>query len=289
MKNKKTIIFASILIFLGVIICFIAFGISGWKTFNYNTKYGSIGFGHYKFSHIEGEIIEKSGLQTLEEFNKIGIDLNYADLIIKSSDNEDYKIEVNYKNKNSKVAYDVKNKVLNIEDTYHKNFRHRNNRNEIIVYIPNSVEIESFQSYCDYGEITIEKLNSKNIEIENNMGSVNISDSKLTNLEIDLDMGDFTATSTIFTNLDLESNMGSVEINGQIFGSNELSMDMGELILNLNQSKENTKLIAESDIGSITIDGTTSSGLSTEQIINPNGKEIINLESNIGSIEINFK
>ena len=296
MKSKKPLIISSILIAVGLVICIIAFAISGLKTFGYKTRYGNIGIGHHNGHYSMGayisddeNIINNSEIKKLENFNKLNINLNYADLRIKQSENEEFKLEVNYKNNNSKISYSVKNNTLIIEDAYYHKAKHKNRRNEIIVYIPNNVEIEKLNSYCDYGETNIDNLNATNIDIENNMGSINITNSNLTNSEISLDMGEFIATNTVFSNLNLESSMGAAEIEGQVLGRNEISMDMGSLTLKLNQVKEDTKLIAEADLGSITIDGTTSSGISSEQIINPSGTNSIELEASLGSIEISFK
>lgn len=286
MKNKKSILIAIIFIIVGLGISTYAYFNSGWSTFNFNTKYGSVGFGSFEMNNHQE--YNNSNSATLDSFSSLNIDLNYADLKIEKSDSQDFKIDINYKNENSKVTHEIKNGTLFISDNYFNKAKHHNNRNEIIIYIPEEVKITNLKSYSDYGETKINYLNAERIEIENNMGSIKIENSIFTNSEIDLDMGEFIANNTIFTNLNLECSMGSAKIDGQILGNNELSMDAGSLSLNLNQPKDDTKIKAESDLGSITIDGTKSTGFSSEQIINPNGINTIELETSMGSVEINF-
>ncbi|MDL2310576.1 DUF4097 domain-containing protein [Peptostreptococcaceae bacterium OttesenSCG-928-C18] len=293
MKSKKALIISSIFIVIGLIICVIAFSISGLSSFSFDSRFGNVLFnnnGANVNSYIGkgGNTITQSEIKELDSFNRLNINLNYANLNIKKSEDEKFKLEVIYKNDNSKIKYEIKNNTLSVEDIYNHKVKH-NNRNEITIYLPTNVELEHFNSYCDLGETKIDSLNAKNIKIENNMGSIKITNSKFTNSEIDLDIGEFIGENIIFTNINLESNMGSVTIDGQILGQNELSMDMGALNLKLNQSKEDTKLVAESDLGAITIDGVTSSGISSEQIINPSGTNSIELEANMGSIDISFK
>lgn len=286
MKSKKSILIAIIFIVVGLGVTTYAYFDSGWSTFNFNTKYGNVGLGSFEMNnHHE---YSNSNSTTLDSFKSLNIDLNYADLKIEKSDSQDFKIDINYKNENSKVTHEIRNGTLFISDNYFKKANYRNNRNEIIVYIPTEAIITNLKSYSDYGETKINYLNAEKIEIENNMGSIKIENSIFTNSDIDLDMGEFIANNTIFTNLNLECSMGSAEIDGQILGNNELSMDMGSLNLNLNQLKDDTKIKAESDLGSIIIDGTKSTGFSSEQIINPHGTNTIELETNMGSVEINF-
>ncbi len=285
MKNKKSILIAIILIIVGLCISTYAYYSSGWSTFNFDTKYGHIGLGPFK-TGITNKY-KNTATNNLDPFKELNVDLNYADLIIEKTDSNEYKIEIDTRSDNSKVTYEIKNDSLYIADTYYKKINN-NHRNIVTIFIPESIEINNFKSYSNYGETIINDLIAENIEIENDMGSIKIKNSQFTNSEIDLDMGKFIANNTIFTNLNLECNMGSAEIDGQILGNNELSMDMGALYLNLNQLKDDTKIKAESDLGSITIDGTTTSGFSSEQIINPNGKNIIELETNVGAVKINF-
>lgn len=290
---KKSTIIALISILAGIVISLIAFFTIGPKSFYYENGRGSIGFLFSDYDdddyihYNKNDFLLNSEGSTINNFSKINLDLNNSSIELIGTENEENKIEVSYKN-DSKIYYSIKNdtlKVYDISNRHHKNYK---NANIIKIYIPKDRIIKSLYSDLNIGYLSINDLEFGNLELENDLGNININNSNINNSDISLNLGELNAKNTIFTNLELDNEMGSININGQIIGRNNISVDMGEIILNLNQNKDDTYIIAENNMGNISIDGKDYS--SSENIdINKAGTNVIELEANMGNIELNFK
>ncbi|QQK07951.1 DUF4097 family beta strand repeat-containing protein [Miniphocaeibacter halophilus] len=288
MKGKKSTIIAIIFIIIGLIISIFAYFQYGWESFSYNSKYGTIGFKYDKHNYGNNNKILSTESFSLDSFNNLDIDLEYTSVEILPTKDSNPKIEIEYRNK-SKVHYSISNNTLSLNDEHYRSSHRNKNPNIIKLFIPENTEITSLECSLYLGELKISGVTCKKSTIETNLGSIHIKDSNFENTEISLDLGEFVATNTILTNTEIENNLGSIEISGQVLGYNEMSVSMGAVNLNLKQDKDDTKIIADTDLGYIDVDGVSFKGISEDNPINPTGSNIIEIETNMGSIDINFK
>lgn len=288
MKGKKSTIIAIIFIIIGLIISIFAFFQYGWESFSYNSEFGTIGFNYHNHDYKNNNYVLSTESFSLDNFNYLDIGLEYSSVEILTTKDNKPKIEIEYRNKN-KINYSLKNNRLSLYDDYYRS-SHRNKKTNIVkLFIPENTEISSLECSLDLGELEITGITCKKSYIETNLGSISITDSNFENSEISLDLGEFIASNTILTNTEVDNDLGSIEISGQVLGYNELSVSMGAVNLNLTQNKDDTQIIADRDLGYINIDGESFKGMSEDNPINPSGSNIIEIETDMGSININFK
>lgn len=288
MKGKKSTTIAIIFIIIGLIISIFAYFKYGWESFSYNSEFGTIGFNYHNHDYKNNNKILSTESYSLDSFNNLDIDLEYTSVEILPTKDSNPKIEIEYRNK-SKVHYSINNNTLSLNDEHYRSSHRNKNPNIIKLFIPENTEISNLECYLDLGELEITGLTCKNSNIETNLGSIHIKDSNFENTETSLDLGEFVATNTILTNTEIENDLGSIDITGQVLGYNELSVSMRTVKLNLKQDKDDTQIIADTDLGHIDIDGESFKGMSEDNPINPNGSNIIEIETDMGSIDINFK
>lgn len=299
---KKSTIVGLSFIGVGIIVSIIAITTIGPKSFYYND--GRLGrfisyfsddydfnrhhnYKGYSSNDSSGAILD-SKEEKLLEFTSLEIDLNYSNVELIGTDEEEFKIKITYLN-NSKIYYSVNNDNLKIYDNRKRHNSRYKEANDVKIYIPKDRIIKNLYTDFDLGSTTIRNLNIEQAEMDNDLGSINFYDSNISQSDIYLNLGQLKARNTIFTNSELENELGNIDIEGQLLGENDISVSMGAIDLNLNQNKEDTGLNAETSMGSINIDGESYSGVEKDISVNNSAENIIELESSMGAIKIQFK
>ena len=223
---------------------------------------------------------EYSDIDTLNrEIETLDIDIKFNSLIIKTG--SEFKVEGD----SNHIKCRQDNKTIHIEETNHHWFQ-RNNRGEIIIYIPENLEFEKVKISTGAGKIDIEKLETKRLSLEIGAGETQIRELDVKDkADINGGAGKVTILSGIINDLDLDMGVGKVELNAKLTGSTDIEAGIGELDVNINAPKEDYKIKASKGIGSITID---KEGISDDTIYG-NGENYIKIDGGIGSIKIKFE
>jgi Uncharacterized conserved protein len=176
----------------------------------------------------------------LDIFEKVHIDVSYANIEIIKSDN--FGIEILYYEGNPEILWSLENETLKIQDKKKENFYFMNfnffsifnwESDYIKIYIPENVELSDVLIETSGGNVTICDYISQKTTINNSYGNVKIANIESEKLEVKLSSGNFKAENVITNDFDLKNSYG----NG-IFSNveaNELNIDMSSGNINLKQ------------------------------------------------------
>ena len=227
---------------------------------------------------IEPRVIkykEKSCVKT-KNIKSLDIKLDYGNLeIIKG---EAFKMESSYKNVTcinnyGKVTIRMNNK-----------FNFKNKRVSLKVYIPSNVKLDEIKAENNFGKTNIEYLNAKKVDLDFEAGKTKIKDIVSDSTNIDIETGLFEVENGTMKNVNFDSGVGKSEITSRIIGTSKFDTGIGSLSLNLIGNSNNYKIMVDKGIGNVKIDGVSTN----DNSVNGNGNNIIDINSGIGEIYVNY-
>ena len=213
------------------------------------------------------------------EVATLDIDVAFTNLIIKKGD---FLIaETNNENINCKQN----NQNLQIKEKQH-NWLSRNNKGDLVVYIPENLEFEKVRINAGAGKIQIENINTEKLYLELGAGEtiiekINVKD----DCKIESGAGKVSILSGNINELNLDMGVVKFEITSVITGNNKINAGIGNLELNIQDNKENYTVKADKGIGSIKIDGKEMA----DDVTYGDGENSIKIDGGIGSIKIDFE
>ena len=214
-----------------------------------------------------------------EEIAILDIDVNFTNLIIKNGDT--LRAETNNKDINCKQN----NQNLQIKEKQHNLFS-KNNRGDLVVYVPEDLNFKKIKINAGAGKIQIENINTENLDLELGAGETTINKLNVTNnCKIESGAGKVSISSGKIDGLNLDMGIGNIEITSVITGNSKIDAGIGNLDLKVQDNKENYTIESDSGIGNIKIDGNKVA----EDAKYGNGKNIIKIDGGIGNINIEFK
>lgn len=231
-------------------------------------------------SGVVGTEIENSDKITTRFDNtqiaRLKIELAYSSLTIKEG--ESFNVETNTRKVEAKQSGDeliVKERGTNLFGN--------NNQRTVIVTIPRDTVLHNVKIEAGAGQIEVEKLATKNLDLEIGAGKVTIQNLKVTQkAKIEGGAGKVEIKSGEITNLDLEMGVGSFAVSTSLAGNNKIEAGMGRLEVNLTNGLENYTIRASKGIGSIRIgDKEVSSNVEYGT-----GETNIKIDGGVGSIEV---
>ena len=216
--------------------------------------------------------------QTFNNVEKLDIEIDFADLEIKTGDElgvegqiyEDFKIE-------------VQNNTLKIKDTNKKWLFNSSDVAKLIVYVPETFEFNEAEIDIGAGTTNIGQLKAKNLELNLGAGAVKIQNCYAKKSEIECGAGKVTIENSSLENLRFEAGVGEVYYNGYILGNSDIECGVGKMTLNLEGGIDLYSIRTEQGIGAIKLNG--------EKIGNNekgNGENRVEIQGGIGEIEINM-
>lgn len=253
MKNRGLIIglIVSIIVLILFLIALLCFGITGNLNFGY-------------FSSISQNVIYEHNYDS-EVIENIIVNNSYGDIIVKKSDGNKINIIV-YGNDDNKINVNNENNILKIEALNTKKW-----------FFGNSGQIKI--------EIMVPKNFANNIELENDLGDIDIENLENASLKITEDCGNVTVG--ICKNIIVTNSLGDIEIKG-ILNKCSIKNDCGDLKideLNINENSDikldlgdvkirkinDIYIDAETDLGKVKLDSNNRSSEITLKIENDCG------------------
>ena len=200
------------------------------------------------------------------------IDLNYGDVKVRKHEEDSIILKVDNDFEKIKIN-ESKGKVEIIEDHYER--VHNQKRRKIEVFIPSS-GIKKFKMSLDVSELSISGLSAEEINITNGFGKSDILIDKVKNLEY---LGGVD-TSNIHIenaeNIKIESDVGDIDLVVDKFSNSlNIASNIGNINLDI-KDDDKIKLSQKKKIGYIKV----------KDYINTNGNKKVNVETNIGKINI---
>lgn len=215
MKNNGLIITMIILlvIIVAILIAILCLGISG--------KISFMGFIRNKSRNIVYD--EKYETEKIEN---IKIKSSAGDIKFQESDDEKIRVVV-YGEKENQINVEQNGDTLKVESIQKSHIFGFNIRlNDIIIYLPKEYE-KQIEIDSDLGDIEIISLENASIKIEQNCGDINLG--KIKNVEIDNDLGS-TEIEEVLNSLNIKSNCGDIKINKvTLLENSKIENDLGDV------------------------------------------------------------
>lgn len=215
MKNKGLIITMIILLVIiaAILIAILCLGISG--------KISFMGFIRAKSK----DIVYDEKYET-EKIEKISIKSSAGDIKFEESDDKKIRVVV-YGEKDNKIDVEQTGNTLKVESIQKSHIFGFNIRlNDIVIYLPKEYEKE-IEIDSDLGDIEIVSLENASIKIEQNCGDINLG--KIKNAEIENDLGT-TEIEEILNSLNIKSNCGDIKIKKLTLQENsKIENDLGDV------------------------------------------------------------
>lgn len=207
---------------------------------------------------------------------KLKISLNYSNLTIKKG--ETFRAESN----NSDISCSQNENQIVIKESGHNIFK-KNDKNDLVVYIPGDLILEDVDITTGAGEINIEQLNAEALYLQTGAGKTRIDNLIVTEkTRIEGGVGSIKISSGKISDLELDMGVGSIKINSILSGKSKIEAGIGEVKINLLDSVSNYNFDISKGIGSIK--------LNNEELKDDseygNGKNKISIDGGIGSIYI---
>lgn len=256
MKNKALTII--LIVLLSILILFLSI-------FTYLLLVKKINYNIFKYKEnkmVINEVYEQN-------FDKIKIDSNAADIDIKTYNEEDVKLVV-YQNEN-KTKINTDNNILYIKSETKScvGICVTNRVSKIELYLPSNYD-KDIVINTNYGDIDVENLKEATLKIEADAGDVEVDTIK--NVEINSNYGDI-EINEVTNYLKLSTNAGDIDIDKlNINEDSTIKNNFGDIqIGNTNE----IYIDAEVDFGSVKIDNNYR-----------DSKITLRIENNMGSIKV---
>ncbi len=232
----------------------------------------------------------------LDSFNKVNIlssfDLSYIEVV----KGDKYKVDFQY-DKENKIDYSVKDGVLTIsynskEEKNIINFGFFNNNLEegIKLYVPEDCNLDELKINTSSSAIKVDKVNGKNIDINNEYGDIDLLNSSYENIVLKASSGDINLSDIKSKKISFEDDYGDVGFKNSNFEDFKGNLSCGDFKANnINISKDcdinnnygNIEM-ENSSLGNFT--GILSSG--DLEFGNITGIKNVNIENDYGDVEI---
>lgn len=219
----------------------------------------------------------------VEQVEKIDLDINLAatSLTIKKGDS------IYAETNNKYIELKQKDNKIEIKEGNHNWFL-RNNKTEaqLVIYLPESIEIEKVNINSGAGVINIESLSCKNLTFEIGAGEVKLDNINVSKeCKIEGGAGKLSILSGNINDLDLEMGVGEVDIYANITGKSDIEAGVGKLNIKLTGEKDSYKIKAKKGLGDIEIDNKK---ISDNEVFG-DGDNYIKVDGGVGEIDITFE
>ena len=205
----------------------------------------------------------------------LDIDVSFTNLIIKKG--EFLKAETNNKNINCKQN----NQNLQIKEKKH-NWFSKNNKGDLIIYIPEDLNFEKVKINAGAGKIQIENINAKKLYLDLGAGETVIEKLNITdNCKIESGAGKVSILSGNINELNLDMGVGKVSINSKLTGNSKIDAGVGNLKIDLLNKIDDYYIDISKGLGSISLNGEDLS-----EGTYGSGSNKINIDGGIGNIDI---
>ncbi|MCI9063594.1 MAG: DUF4097 domain-containing protein [Clostridia bacterium] len=221
----------------------------------------------------------KNFSEVYENVEKIDIDSTASNLTIKIGN--EFKVEGNTK---GNIISKLNNGTLKVEEKT-RWFWNNNYSGEIIIYVPENIELKDLTVDAGAGKINVDGINAEKFDMDQGAGTLSISNSKFNKADIDGGAGKIEITSSELNNLDFDAGAGKIDIESTITGDSKISAGVGEINITLLGNKEDYKIYTEKGIGSIKVDNEERSS----DTYYGEGQNKIDIDGGVGSITVNFK
>ena len=228
------------------------------------------------------------------EVDSLDIDIKYGEVYFIDSDSDQIQISIDapkrnvYKCKNENGTLTLKDKT----SSYKWNTGMMNKHDvTVTIAIPKGKEFDEVTLITNAGsmEITHQFL-ARELDLEVDAGELIGEQLEAKNdFSIDVGAGNLEIQNLQAKNLEVDCGVGEVNIGGKVSKKVDADCGVGQITMALIGNENDYDYEINCGIGSVSINGTTYSSLATEQKIDNNAGNKINLDCGVGEIDVTVK
>lgn len=269
-------------------------------------------------NHLSGSATKRSSenflrreKKQISEIQNVKMDVDFEDIRIESSGDENFYLSYPVwqdKNGEEAISYKVKNGILNLKekkgaysynvfinidifDILESEEKSDEEDYKIILYIPEDKTLDSLTIYSSGGDLEINTVNTKKVDISLSSGDLKISKFSANEGKIEDQDGDVEIENSNLDTVKMNSSMGDIFLENLTWNEGNISMGDGDMKMR-GCNLQNTKF--DSSMGSLTLQDViwntgsifTSDGDIRMKQFEPMGQ--LNIESTMGDININI-
>ena len=191
-----------------------------------------------------------AGDGNLDGFSDIDAELKFGELIVKYGD--DYSFSYNNYPDGTEPSFKVKNNKLEIRQKGKMDFNLFGNNNfdgKVTVTIPKGTVVD-MELNLNMGSLNLSDMTFGDVNVDADMGGINFRNCVMQDITLQADMGSIELKECEFKDGDLDANMGSITLKDCTFQTADCDADMGAIEV----SGYYEALTADCDMGSIKAD-----------------------------------
>lgn len=216
-------------------------------------------------------------ISVVNNANVLDIDVNNVNITIKEG--SAFKVETN----SSDIECKQNDNQLILSEKAHNWFF--DNHDEVIVYVPDSMQFDAVSIRNGTGKIKINQLYTKKLALDQGASKVEIDYLEVKETaEIKGGVGKATIQHGKIHDLHFKVGVGKLSLTAQLIGNHEIEGGVGKVDIHLIGSNDDYKLKIKEGIGSIDVTDLTNSNNEYG-----NGENYIVVKGGIGSIDVALK
>ena len=185
---------------------------------------------------------DKSEVIKLDNFDSISLSAEIANIDISNGDSFTLEYEIG---SNATLEYEVSDGTLTIKQKVKTKMFNNNEKYNIIITVPENTKLENVEIEANVGDIDLESLDTNFCYISADVGDIDLSDITFNTMEIDANVGDVNIKSKedlSKSTIEVTNDIGDVSVNREKQGK-EFSQ----------KGSDNKKLTITSDVGEVKI------------------------------------
>ncbi len=238
-----------------------------------------------------GEEVSRS--LELESFRDIDLKCDMEEVEFIESDK--FAAELSYDKKLGEPGLSVNNGTLNVspgktrrQDWFKMNIFGRDYvETKVKIYYPKNTAFDKVEVENDMGAVQLKGLTAKTLDIQIDSGDLEMDRVRADKMKLNIDMGNADGTRMNVKGADIQIDTGCAELFGSFAGRTNINCDMGDCILTTELPKESYAIDVESDMGGCTIDGKEI--YESYAMDNARAKNKMAIIVDSGDVEINFQ
>lgn len=237
---------------------------------------------------IKKGIVEESF--SSQEIENLEINIKYGAVYVTDSQTDQIEISVDAPERNT-YQCGLKGRTLKLIDNtprYRWNAFRNNNKIEITIAIPQGTVFDEVDLATNAGGIEISHdLEAREIHFDLDAGELVAG--KVTaadEFSADVDAGNLEISDFAAKSLEVDCGVGRAKLCGSVLEEVEADCGVGQIVLQLTGREEDYDYDVNCSLGTVSINGTTYTGLSTEKEIDHHTGRTISLDCGVGDIEV---
>ena len=275
-----TLIACGVLLLVGGILFVIGLLSGGKLFFNIDFK------NHRIITSSDSEMV--GGLVTLDEFNKIDLNVPAAKVKLLKGDSYMIKYEVYDTELIKAEVQDKKLEVRTIKDGNDvTGFNIINNKEPYVeITVPEGTKFEECKFFTNAGNVNLDDFEIRNLTIEENAGNITLNKITSDSIEIDVNAGNVELTNSETNKLSIEVDAGNIEVSETRADNIDMESSFGSVTLGLIGEEADYGIDADVDAGSLIVNGKNKKN---HYKANSDKDKKIEINASAGEVNISFK